>query len=164
MRITFKKWDRKVRPNWKNYVFQSFLATFVVFLIILALSVDNDAVIIASIGATAFIVFAMPKAVSSQPRHIIGGHLVGLISGLLVSMIPALDIMHETVLTSLIYAISVGSCIFMMVISNTEHPPAAGTALGVAINGASWEVVVTIGASAVLLALIHTLFKENLKD
>ena len=45
-------------------------------------------VIIASIGATAFIVFLMPGNVTASPRRVIGGHVIGLISGYLVTLIP----------------------------------------------------------------------------
>ncbi len=164
MKWNFRKFDNKFAPNWKNYIFQPLLATVSVFLIILSLSIDDDAVIIASIGATSFIVFALPKSVSASPRNVIGGHFVGLVCGLLVSLIPEISIVHQAVLTSLVYSLAVGSCIFVMVITNTEHAPAAGTALGVAINGLSLNVIITIAAGTIILALIHTLFKDKLKD
>ena len=72
------KMFEEFRRYWKHYVFQCLLATFVVFIVLLALSLKN-AVIISSIGATAFIIFAMPKMVTANPRNVIGGHATGLI-------------------------------------------------------------------------------------
>jgi len=51
--------DQKFRAHWKQYIFQSFLATVVMFIILIVLKLQN-AVITASIGATAFIIFTMP--------------------------------------------------------------------------------------------------------
>lgn len=73
------KMFEKFRRYWKHYVFQCLLATFVVFIVLLALSLKN-AVIISSIGATAFIIFAMPKMMTANPRNVIGGQATGLIS------------------------------------------------------------------------------------
>jgi hypothetical protein len=52
-----------------------------------------------------------------------------------------------------------------MVVIDTEHPPAAGTALGVAMTGISPDVFVTIIIiSIVILSLIHHFFKPYLRD
>ena len=72
--------DNKFKSNWKSYVIQSSFAALSVFIIILILKMEH-AVVIASIGATAFIVFAMPNNITAKPKKIIGGHLVGLITG-----------------------------------------------------------------------------------
>ena len=76
------------REHWKNYVFQSLFATLVIFLILLSLSLQEDAVIIASLGATTFIVFAMPEQVTAKSRNIIGGYIVGFLCGLICSLVP----------------------------------------------------------------------------
>jgi CBS-domain-containing membrane protein len=68
---------REFKRLWKNYLYQSFLATIVVFIVLLLLNMEH-AVVIASIGATAFIVFTMPRNITAAPRRVIGGHLIGL--------------------------------------------------------------------------------------
>ncbi|MGB2877910.1 MAG: HPP family protein, partial [Dehalococcoidales bacterium] len=65
---------------WLNYIYQSLLATIVIFIILLLLNLEH-VVVIASIGATAFIVFTMPRNVTAAPRRVIGGHIVGFICG-----------------------------------------------------------------------------------
>jgi len=147
------------RQLWKHYIYQSLLATLVVFIVLLSLSVEQ-AVIIASIGATAFIVFAMPGSVTAQPRRVIGGHLVGLLSGSVSAIIPQPTFLYS----ALIYSLAVGASIFIMVAIDVEHPPAAGTALGVAIRGFSPNVAVAIITSTVMLALAHQLLKPFMKD
>jgi CBS-domain-containing membrane protein len=132
MKRSVRKMIDKFRLHWKNYVFQSLFATVAVFVVLYFLTLQN-AVIIASIGATAFIVFAMPKALTANARNFIGGHVVGL-------------------------------SIFTMVVTDTEHPPASGTALGVAITGVHPNVLITVVLSIVLLSLIHHFFKPYLRD
>jgi CBS-domain-containing membrane protein len=39
--------------------------------------------IIASIGASSFLVFAAPEAYSSRPRSLIGGYCVGILTGVI---------------------------------------------------------------------------------
>jgi len=159
MKKSFKKIDREFRQHWKNYVLQSILATLAVFIVLYFLSLQH-VVIIASLGATAFIIFAMPDSITAQPRNVIGGQLVGLFFGFLFSLIP-----HSAMLSSIIvYSCAVGASIFTMVVIDTEHPPAAGTALGVAITGISLEVFIAVITSIVLLSVIHVLFKPYIRD
>ena len=75
MKKSVKKMVDEFRQFWRNYVLQSVLATLSVFIVLYFLSLQN-AVIIASIGATAFIVFAMPDNITAQARNVIGGHLL----------------------------------------------------------------------------------------
>ena len=81
------KLDEKFRDNWKDYILQSAYAAFTVLFITLILKLDH-AVIIASIGATAFIVFSMPNNIASEPKRIIGGHTIGFIVGTCFSIFP----------------------------------------------------------------------------
>jgi len=156
------KWVTKVVEEfklfWKRYLLQSFFATLTIFVVLLFLSLQH-AVIIASIGATAFIIFAMPKNITAKPRNLIGGHLVGLISGSLCALIP-----HPLFFYSvLVYSLAVGISIFVMVVIDTEHPPASGTALGVAITGFSLNAVIAVITSVIILSLVHRFFGAHLK-
>jgi CBS-domain-containing membrane protein len=144
---------------WKHYLYQSLLAAIVVFIVLLILNIEN-AVVIASIGATAFIVFTMPRNITAKPRRVIGGHLIGLISGSLCTLIP-----HSSTLASIsVFALAVGISICLMVALDFEHPPAAGTALGVAITGFSPGVMIAVITSSLVLSLAHHFSKKFLKD
>ena len=159
MKRSVQKMVEEFRLYWKHYVLQSLFATLAVFIVLYFLSLQ-DAVIIASLGATAFIVFAMPDSLMAQPRNVIGGHLVGLFWGFVFSLVP-----HAATIEDLVcYSLAVGLSIFTMVVTDTEHPPAAGTALGVAITGMSPNVLVAVILSIVLLSLMHRFFKPYLRD
>lgn len=159
MRRSLSKMVEEFRLYWKHYVLQSLLATLAVFIVLYLLSLQH-AIIIASIGATAFIVFTMPDNVTAQPFNVIGGHIVGLSCGFLCSLIP-----HSTLtLSLLVYSLAVGASIFTMVVTDTEHPPAAGTALGVAITGISLRIFIAVALSIILFSVIHRFFKPYLRD
>jgi len=150
---------REFRRLWKNYLYQSLLATVVVFIVLLLLTAEH-AVVIASIGATAFIVFTMPRNITAEPRRVIGGHLIGLFSGSLCALIPQPSIFPSIIA----YSLAVGISIFLMVALDAEHPPAGGTALGIAITGFSPNVAIAVLTSSVVLSLAHHFFKSFLKD
>ena len=164
MKRSAKKMIHEFRVHWKNYVLQCLLATAVIFIVILCLGIDDDAVITASIGATTFIVFAMPNSVIAKGRNVIGGQLVGLACGYLMTLVPAPGFVNAVVAQSLVYALAVGLSIFIMVVTDTEHPPAAATALGIVIRGFSSHVVIAVIASSVILSLMRRLCKSQLKD
>jgi CBS-domain-containing membrane protein len=159
MKRSLIKMAEEFHLYWKHYVLQSILATCSVFIVLYFLSLQ-EAVIVASIGATAFIVFTMPNNITAQSRNVIGGHLIGLFYGFLFSFIP-----HSALIFSiLIYSLAVGASIFTMVVTDTEHPPAAGTALGVVITGIRLDVLITVVLSIIILSLIHRFFKPYLRD
>ena len=130
----------------------------VLFLAFLFLN-SQQIVIIASIGATAFVVFTMPGSIAAQPRSVIGGHLVGLFSGSIFTFIPVAAVIPPIV----IYSIAVGISIFIMVATDTEHPPASGTALGVAMTGFQPSVLLAVVASATLMSLAHHFLKRYMR-
>ena len=149
----------ELRLHWKNYVYQSIIATCAIFVVILLLRSLNM-VIVASIGASTFVVFAMPRHITAKSRNVIGGHLVGLIVGSLFALIPYYSMLSSTI----VYALAVGCSIFIMVVIETEHAPAAGTALGVTMIGFSTALAIAIVTSIVVLSVIHHFFKRYLRD
>jgi len=145
----------KFRKLWKHYLLQSLLAAATLFIIILVLGRDRI-VVISAMGATAFIVFAMPEAVSAQTRNVIGGHLVGLAVG---------TIFYFTNLPYYLeYSLAVGLAIFIMAALDVEHPPAAGTALAVVINEVSRNAFIIIMVAAVVMSQCRYFLRNRLRD
>ncbi len=160
MKRSFKQIGDELRLYWSNYVFQSLLATASMFIVLLLLS-THEVVIAASIGATSFIIFAMPKSITANAKNVIGGYVAGIFSGSLCALIP-----HEMLMlpSIAVYSLSVGLAMFIMVVTDTEHPPAGATALGVSIHGFNIGVAITTLGSVVILSLIHHYFKRYLRD
>ena len=145
----------KFKKLWKYYLLQSLLAAAALFVLVLILGKDKM-VVISAMGATAFIVFAMPTTVSAQTKNVIGGHLVGLAAGTIFYFI--------TLPYYIEYPLAVGIAFFIMVALDVEHPPAAGTALAVVINEVSLDAFVTIMLSAVILSQCRYYLRHRLKD
>ncbi len=147
-------WD-KFKKLWPYYIFQSLLAMVVVFVIVLVF--EDSFVIISSMGATAFICFALPKNVSAQTRHVIGGHLVGLCCGAIFMLTGLPDCVE--------IPMAVGLAIFFMVALDVEHPPAAGTALAVAINHVvTLQIAIAIMVGALVISQCRYMMRGFLKD
>ena len=75
--------DRLRRENLNRYFLQCTLAGVVVLILLLVLDAFTQTVLIAALGASTFIAFAVPRSLHSDPRHMIGGCLVGIVVGCL---------------------------------------------------------------------------------
>ena len=133
-------------------------------LILLVLDFFSNAAIISALGASSFIVFAMPRANVSRPRYLLGGYLMGIAAGSLcywlwqIPWVSGYITMpeHPNVVAG---AVAVGLAIFLMAVTNTEHPPAAGVALGLVLG--EWQVrtVLVIAGGIVALTLVKMLLE-----
>ena len=103
----------------------------------------------------------MPNNVSGQPKRIIGGHLHGFFVGSCFAIFPLMDFL---LFGALWHALAVGITLFAMVVLDFEHPPAAGTALGMTVTGYSQDAAVAIITSVILLAFISHYAKPFIRD
>lgn len=161
--------DKSFTKAPMKYIIQSLLAVVALAIILYFVETLTHAAIVAALGSSAFIVFAMPKSITARPRRLIGGHVVGLLSGTFCYYVflsgPLGKLVTSWEFTTLfIYALAVGLSIFLMAITNTEHPPAAGTALGIVAHAWSYQVVIFILLAAVGLAVARRLLRGYLRD
>jgi len=164
-----KVFDEKFRNNKIRYVLQCLLAAVSVFIILLFLNAISDAVIVAALGASAFIAFAMPEAQVSRPRFLIGGYLVGIAVGwpcYRLSLIPtltSLPVVNEC--SDVIFgALAVGLSIFIMVVTDTEHPPAAGLALGLTVGECTHRTILAALIGIVSLSIVKRVLRPVLRN
>jgi len=147
------------KAHWKAYLIQSVAAVIVIFIIFFVVTPERP-VIVASIASSAFIVFAIPRNRTAQPKNVIGGHIIGLLCGALIYLFPPMEILPLLA----VFSIIVGLSIFLMVVLNLEHPPASGTALGIALNGFAFNVAIAVLLSAIVLSLAHWLLCRRFTD
>lgn len=164
MRLT----DIKFRRHVGTYLFQCSLATLSVILVLLILDTTGQTAIIASIGASSFIVFTAPNAFSAKRRALIGGYFVGTAAGIgcsLISRALGTEGAADWGMTLIVMgALAVGVSIFVMVVTDTEHPPAAGLALAFVLNTWDMKTVLVVMLAPMLLVLVKALFKSRLRD
>ena len=128
--------DQYIHSKWPQYLLQCFLAIVSLFLILIIGDSVMRAAIVVGVASSAFTIFVVPDSIAATPRKVIGGHLVAiLIALLIVVLIQVLDINDSRLVLNICAAVSVGIGIIIMVVTNTEHPPAAGTSLGLIIHG-----------------------------
>ncbi|WP_332634915.1 HPP family protein [Halalkalibacter flavus] len=104
------------------------------------------------IGATCLLVFAAYEGPFSQPRHIIGGHIL--------STVVALSIWDLFGRSHITIGITLAVVVLLMLITKMMHPPAAASAI-VAINSqAGWGLLLTIAISAIIVVGISVLYNN----
>lgn len=154
--------DKKFRKNKAHYILQCLMATAAVVGILLAMDSVFKEVMLASFGATAFLVFAMPHLRTSQARSVLGGYIIGIILGIILH-IMAVKIHNLTdfhLIYSMFAGLAVGLSLLIMTMTNAEHPPAAGLSLGLVLQGYHIGSVIIVFASVVILMLIKRLLKN----
>jgi CBS-domain-containing membrane protein len=161
--------DRKFRQNWRSYLFQSALTMLALLIILLVIDVVLQAAIVVAIASTAFIVFVAPHSNAASPRRVVGGHAVAVIVGTFFSLSSLSPELGELVATSnsvrdLVAVLAVGLSMLCMAVTNTEHPPAAGTALGLVVTGWTPSAVLFVVLGTVILSLIHLVLRPYLKN
>lgn len=92
-----------------------------------AMNAQEWTLILGSMGATAVLLFAAPAVPFSQPRNVIGGHIISAFVG-----VTALKMCAGNPAYAL--PIACAGSIMAMQITNTVHPPAGGTTL-IAVAG-----------------------------
>ena len=155
---------RKLSRRWKNYLVQCGMSSLALLLV---MDVVLQSAIVVAIASTAFIIFVVPHGRVSGPRRVIGGHLVAVAVGTAVwglNLTPELGqlAVGDHMAQDLIAVASVGLSILIMVLTNTEHPPAAGTVLGLVVEGWTPSAVLVVLLAAVLLSAVHMLLRPRL--
>ena len=103
----------------------------------------NSIFLIGSFGASAVLGYGAPMADFSQPRNIIGGHLVSATVGVTIFML-----IKEPALAS---ATAVSIAIMAMHLTRTLHPPGGATALIAIICG---DKVYALGYTYILFPVL----------
>jgi len=161
--------DKKFRKNTLKYIVQCFLASLTILAVLIFLDILNEAALITALGASAFIVFTMPTQYSSDPRRLIGGYIVGVCVGFIFYFISTLEFSNNLIgnhTTTLVIfgSIAVGVSIFIMAVTNTEHAPAAGIALGLVINKWDYLTIIFIVVAVLWFVSIQIILKKYLMD
>jgi CBS-domain-containing membrane protein len=151
----------------KRYAMQCGLAGVVVLVLLLVLDAVTQTVLIAALGASAFIAFAVPRSPHSGPRSMIGGYAVGILVGSLMAtlnnMIDAPPITDHAVMV-IFGAIAISLAMFTMVVTRTEHPPAAALALGLVLNEWSLLTLLVVLFGVIGLSIVKQLVLPALLD
>jgi len=159
--------DTGLRHHVLRYIWQSLAAGAVILVVLMLLDAVQQTAIIASLGASAFIVFAAPNSYSAKPRAILGGYAVGTACGILSMLtVQALTSCGTewTVWRAVAGAAAVAVSMFVMTVTDTEHPPASGLAMAFLLNPWDMATVAVVMGAAGILTLAGRLLKRWLLD
>jgi CBS-domain-containing membrane protein len=171
MRYYFKRMGSKAasppRRPWTKIAWSG-LGAFVGIYLVATLSkfvssdITDHLFLIGSFGASAVLLYGAPQAEFSQPRNLVGGHVLSALIGItLYKLFP------EPV--ALVSALAVALSIIAMHATRTLHPPGGATAL-IAVSGSSNSHLLGYGfvlapvALGALVMLLVALVINNLSS
>ncbi|MDP6452946.1 MAG: HPP family protein [SAR202 cluster bacterium] len=123
--------------------------------------------IVVAVASTAFTIFVYPDSIASTPRRVIGGHMVAVLSGATMAGMLLIPFMSSTaqdarIVVDIAAALPVGIGALLMVMTNTEHPPAAGTAFALVIDPWSWSAILFVLSGAIALSAVRIILRPRL--
>ncbi|MFK7795335.1 MAG: HPP family protein [Gammaproteobacteria bacterium] len=125
-----------------------------------ALQLVDSLFLVGSFGATAVLVYGIPNSPFSQPRNIIGGHILSAIVGVSCALLFSAK-------PSLAAATAVTLSLVLMNLTRTIHPPGGATAL-IAVIGSeqihemAYMFVLTPIATGAVIMLVVAVLINNL--
>lgn len=146
---------RSTRPAMSlRYAVWSFISATLGILAICKITIlVGHPLLIGSFGASAVLLFGATESPLSQPRNLVGGHLVSAVVAVIVVTLLGS--------TPVAMAVGVGLAIFVMNLTHTTHPPGGATAL-IGIQGAVGpEFILLPVLAGALILLITALFTNN---
>ncbi len=159
-----------VRPRIsRRSLFQCLVATAFIALTFLAMDVFVGAGLVSSLGASTFIVLAMPHTRAARTDALMGGYILGTFFGTMCSLLTQVTWLHflgvsPIYLRYVAGGLAVGLTMLAMVSINVGHPPAAGLALGYALDPWDLRTVIFVLAAGLLLAMVKRVFRRRLRD
>jgi CBS domain-containing membrane protein len=153
----------------RRSLFQCLVATAFISVAFLAMDVFMGAGLVSSLGASTFIVLAMPHSRSARANALMSGYVLGTLFGTGCSLLAQLPWILALGVSPLILryfagGIAVGLTMLAMVSINVGHPPAAGLALGYALDPWDLRAVIFVLSTGLLLTLVKRLFRRRLYD
>ncbi len=123
---------------------------------------QNTLFLVGSFGASAVLIYGAPQAEFSQPRNLVGGHIISALVGVSVYKYLNFDVM-------VLSALAVSLSTILMHYTRTLHPPGGATALIAVIGServheAGYSFVVMPIAIGVVILLLVALFINNLSS
>jgi CBS domain-containing membrane protein len=136
----------------------AFVAILVNGLVTGALMGDSAApLLVASMGASAVILFCIPNSPLAQPWPFVGGHLFSVLIGITAARwVPDL---------ALASALAVGGAIAAMILFKCVHPPGGAAALTAVVGGPAvtdqgyWFLLVPVAINVALMLLVVQLVR-----
>ncbi|MDR0248672.1 MAG: HPP family protein [Oscillospiraceae bacterium] len=157
-----------LRGKGKCAAAQSLLVFLSLGLILLLFDLALQGVIVASLGASSFILFVTPHTASSRTANLVGGYICACVSGVLLGFaheaIRALDFERVHLALIIVCACAAAATMFLMVYTGFVHPPSAALALGLAADTHGIRTAAAALLGIAVLCAVRNLLKKHLKN
>ena len=152
-----------------TFAFQAILATAVMLAVLTFVHSLSSAAIAAGLASSVVGIFISPSNRTARIRSVVGGHGLSLLLGSVFSVLLFLGpvegfLIEMPVMHDISLALAVGVAMLFMAVTNTEHPPAAGTALGMASREFDILIFLSIIGAVALLAVLKLAIRPYLRD
>ena len=149
----FRKWGTTKRTTLTvpgpDSLIWSFTAAFIGITCVGYIGLETELFpLFAPFGASAVLLYGPTDSPFSQPRNLIGGHLVSALVGVLVFNFFGASFIAV--------ALGVALAVVLMKLTKTTHPPAGATALlGVTVSGGNimWVFAPVLAGAAILVCI-----------
>jgi len=128
--------------------------------------------IVASLGASSFIIFITPHAEGARSKYVIGGYICGCVTGIVFSFlfgalhkyIP--DLLFHGVDYTQVIVCAAASALTTLLMSTTGfvHPPAAALALGLAIDSDRLKTAAAALIGVLILCTVRRVLRKYIKN
>lgn len=132
----------------------AWLGGFLAIAVIAALAENlQAALVLGSFGASCVLVFGYPDVPFSQPRNVVGGHVLSTLVGLIFLSLCGPHWWSV--------ALAVGTAIALMMVTRTVHPPAGSNPVIVYLAQPEWSFLLTPTLAGALLLVVVALIYNN---
>ena len=140
-----------------SYIFWSSTASFIGILAVASITLHAGIpMMIGSFGASAVLLYAALEGPLSQPRNLIGGHVISALVAVTIYQLFGRD--------ELTIALAVSISVAVMLWTRTLHPPGGATALIAVDTGQGYTFVLFPVFAGAFIMLIVALAVNNLSE
>ncbi len=158
-----------LKTKLKNSTMQSVLVSLSVLVCFVLMRYVANGLVLASIGASAFIAFAFPNAESSRPRYLVGGYACGIGAGLAGHGVYQLLLLGASEAGDPFFLLALGCVLsaflaaFFMMLLDLQHPPSVALAISIVATSQPLQMSLIALLCILALVLIKTLWTRSKK-
>ena len=158
MKLIKKFAGKQEKPPARSDLKKILISALAVGLVIAGLTyVDREIgtlVLLGTFGATCFLVFVYPDSSFSQPRNVLGSHIIGATMGLLCFKFIGPQWWS--------LGIAVGLTVLFMKLLRVVHPPATSNSIVVFLTNPTWFFLICPTIAGALIIIVLALFYHNM--
>ena len=117
---------------------------------------ENNIWLIPPFGASMVLAMAVHESPLAHPKNILLGHIFSALSGVIIYLLLGIS--------SLSIGLSVGLAIFIMMVTNTVHPPAGANPIIAVMGAKGFEfILVPVAVGALFIVIFAIIYNKLLK-